>query len=313
MTQPSKTIVFFGNERLATGVTTDVPTLRMLIAEGYNVAAVICNNRDATSRKTRVLEIEEVAQSADIPVLKPDKLRGIADQLKSLNAEIGVLVAYGKIIPEDIISIFPRGIVNIHPSLLPAHRGSIPIESVILDGSKSTGVSLMSLVKEMDAGPVYAQSTVDIAPKSTKSELASELLDVGSEMLRALLPGIISGEVIAKPQDSSLATYDNLISKHDGYIDWTTKSATQIEREVRAYAGWPKSTAKIGQHSVIITECCVSETNLAPGAIKQEDRRLIIGCSSGSLEILKLLPEGKKEMPISAFLAGYGSTLNIKS
>jgi methionyl-tRNA formyltransferase len=157
----SAKIVFFGNERLATGVTTTAPTLQALIDAGYEVCAlVVAQNQSGASRKARKLEVAEIAEQHGIPVLVPAKLDDIAGQLKDYGAEIGILVAFGKIVPQAILDIFPHGIINIHPSLLPKHRGSTPIESAILFGENETGVSLMQLVQKMDAGPVYAQETV---------------------------------------------------------------------------------------------------------------------------------------------------------
>jgi methionyl-tRNA formyltransferase len=186
MIKTSKTIVFFGNERLATGVSTDAPTLEALVKAGYNVAAVVSHYEAGQSRKARVLEIDEVAKRHSIPVHLPEKPEHLAEELKAIGADVGVLVAYGKIVPQSLIDIFPKGIVNIHPSLLPLHRGPIPIESVILDGSSRTGVSIMALAKEMDAGPVYAQSEVKLDGQETKQHLADHLLDVTRGITRHL-------------------------------------------------------------------------------------------------------------------------------
>src|SRR6266404_3328435 len=159
MNKPKK-LVFFGNERLATGVSTDVPTLRALIKAGYEVAAVVSSHTDGVSRNKRGLEIVEVAHAYHIPVLLPEKLEDISQRLIKIDAPAGILVAFGQIIPQPIIDIFPKGIINIHPSLLPKYRGPTPVETVILDGVSQTGVSLMGLSAGMDAGPVYLQAAL---------------------------------------------------------------------------------------------------------------------------------------------------------
>src|SRR6476469_8752817 len=134
-------IVFFGNERIATGVATTAPTLGALLAAGHEVlTVVIAQEPGGKSRKQRPLEIVALANSHNIPVVSPAKLSEIHDQLTQLSPEVGVLVAYGKLVPQSIIDIFPSGIINIHPSLLPAHRGSIPLEAAILAGDSKTGV-----------------------------------------------------------------------------------------------------------------------------------------------------------------------------
>lgn len=308
MKKISETIVFFGNERLATGVTTSAPTLRNLIEAGYTVAAVVSNFERGTSRSARSLEIAEVADEFGIPLLLPDKPMDIKEQLENYGASIGVLVAYGKIIPQSIIDIFPKGIVNIHPSLLPLHRGPTPIESVILDGSTTSGVSIMSLVKSMDAGPIYGQSEVTIDSQPTKQQLADLLLEIGSTMLIELLPGIIQGEIVAVPQDDSAATYDELLSKDAGIIDWE-KPSLQLERQVRAYAQWPKSRTKLAGKDVIITRAHAVSSEQAgckPGDVEAvTDAGIVMVCTaSGSLCIERLKPAGKREMSAKEFLAG---------
>lgn len=304
MTKTSKKILFFGNERLATGVTTTAPTLRALIEAGYEVCAVVLNNDRAVSRKSRTLEVAEVAKQHDIPVLFPDKLKDVSEDLADYQAVAGVLVAYGRIIPQKIIDLFPAGIVNIHPSLLPKHRGPTPIESVVLAGEPETGVSLMKLVREMDAGPVYAQRTISVPGKTSKQALCDKLSKIGSEMLVQNLPHIIDGSLKPQAQDNSEATYDSLINKADGVLDWT-KPAALLEREIRAYAGWPKSRAVIDKHRVIVTEADVKKTSGESGEYTVFNGNLIIHCGVDSLEIRRLQPENKKEMPVEAFLKGY--------
>lgn len=304
MTKPSGTIIFFGNERLATGLGTEALTLRALLENGYNVAAVVANYTPANSRNSRELEVATIAKEHNIPVLLPDRLKSIKDQLVEYNPTIGMLVAYGKIIPQEIIDIFPRGIINLHPSLLPKHRGPTPIESVILQGETKTGVSIMQLAKEMDAGPIFAQAEIELSGTEAKSELAANLLELGSTMIVELLPDILNDTAAALPQDESAATYDQLISKDAGLIDWH-KPAEQLEREVRAFIEWPKSRTTLGTTEVIITKATVTDSELKPGEISAKDRRLLVGTGDQALEILELKPAGKSTMKAAAFLAGY--------
>ncbi len=306
MDKPS--IVFFGNERLATGVTTNTPTLRALIAAGYEIKAVVANFVVGTSRSARQLEIQTLAAEHNIPVLLPSKTIDIINELREFNAEVAVLAAYGKIVPQDIIDVFPGGIINIHPSLLPLHRGSTPIESVILSGEAKTGVSIMKLVKAMDAGPVFGQSEVLLKGNESKQYLADELAEIGSAMLVELLPGIIRGEIVAAPQDDSSATYDTLISKDDCIIDYS-KPALQIEKEIRAYAGWPKSSTKLAGIDVIITSASVTDDSGDPGTYSINGKDLIIYCAVGALNILELKPIGKNSMSAESFIAGYKDRL----
>lgn len=309
MNQPSKTILFFGNERLATGVSTTAPTLQALIHAGYTVAAVISNYEQAASRNARDLEIAEIAKKHNIPLHLPNRPLDIIDQLKTYRAQAAVLVAYGRIVPQSIIDIFPKGIINIHPSLLPLHRGPTPLESVLLSGAEQTGVSIMALSSKMDAGPVYAQTKVMLDGDETKQQLADQLLEIGGAMLIEVLPGILDGSIIAKPQNDELATYDQLLKKSDGLIDWH-KPAVVLQREIRAYRNWPKSFTTLNTIELTILEATVVDLTGPVGTIHIKDNSLVIYCAEQALSVNTLQPAGKKVMPIEAFLTGYGSKLN---
>lgn len=302
-------IVFFGNERIATAVSTNAPILRMLIANGYDVAAIVANNNETISRKSRMLEIEDIANEHGIPFYKPEKLSDMRGMLVELHPDIGVLVAYGKMVPQEIIDIFPHGIVNIHPSLLPKHRGSTPIESVILNGESETGVSLMQIVSEMDAGPVFAVTKIPLRGDETKQELADSLASIGSKMLQDMLPGIISGDILPQGQNHTEATYDPLIQKTGGELDFE-KPAAELEREIRAFAGWPKSHTNIAGREVVITSAHVELGSKLPvGTVFANEKKLCIQTIDGLLVIDSLKPASKPDMPATAFLAGYGRLL----
>lgn len=307
------TVVFFGNERLATGVSTTAPTLQALVQNGYRVAAVIANHEKARSRTQRELEIVSVAHAYHIPVLLPDRLNDIKDDIKNLGAEAAVLVAYGKIVPDEFIRLFPKGIINIHPSLLPAHRGPTPIESAMLQADSKTGVSLMRLASRMDSGPLFAQAKTSLSGLETKQQLADLLAKKGSDMLIEHLPAILEGSLTPQPQDESKATYDRLINKDDGVVDWS-KPVEQIEREIRAFAGWPKSRARLAGKDVIINQAHAtsadSSPNKNPGDIRVSNDSLItIACGRGFLGIDRLTPAGKNEMTSEQFVAGHKNLL----
>lgn len=296
--KPSCKVIFFGNERLSSGFSPNgAPTLQALIDNGYNVAAVVAHHEQATSRKARSLEIQQVAEQRRIPVLLPQKLSEASADIAAFGAGIGVLVAYGKIIPQSIIDLFPKGIVNIHPSLLPKYRGSTPIEQAILDGANETGVSLMQLVKQMDAGPIYAQAKITLKGSETKQRLTTTLLQKGAEMLIKNLPHILDGSLHPTPQDESQATFTRLLTKADSRLDFT-KPATQLEREVRAFAGWPKSRATIFGHDVVVTEARI--------AAHPTDGSLVISAGQQTyLEITTLTAPSGRNMSGADFIRGY--------
>ncbi len=290
-------LVFFGNERLATGLKSTEPlTLKMLIAHHYNVVAVISHYHEGRSRSSRKLEIAEVASKHGIPVLTPSDLLSHKEEVKSFGAQAAILVAYGKIIPQEIIDLFPSGIINIHPSLLPLYRGPTPIEQAILDGVNETGVSIMSLSAGMDTGPVFAQSKVALTGKETKPELASELLELGGRMLIEVLPGILDGSIVARPQDNDQVSITSLIKKQDGLVNWA-KPADVIERKIRAYTGFPKSRTILHGHEVVITAARV--------ALDGSDGSLVVKCTPGWLEVLELIGPSGRTMSGADFLRGY--------
>ncbi|MDL2363596.1 MAG: methionyl-tRNA formyltransferase [Patescibacteria group bacterium] len=297
-------LVFFGNERLATGLSTDAPIFRSLLAEGYDIVGLVVAQKPVSpSRKARNPEIVEVAESNNVPVLAPTKLSEAVDDIKALGADIAVLVAYGKIVPQAILDIFPKGIINIHPSLLPKHRGPTPLESVILSNDSETGVSIMQLAPEMDAGPVYTQKKVSLDGTETKQALADKLIAIGKGLLEQHLPAIIDGTLEPEKQ-SGKPSYDQLIDKSAAILDFN-KDAPELEREVRAYAGWPRSRCKIGTHDIIITQAHVTEGSGVMGTLHLDGNSIGIYAGNGILVFDKLIPPGKKEMDTHSFMAGY--------
>jgi methionyl-tRNA formyltransferase len=305
MQQKLNKILFFGNERLASGVTTTAPVFRGLLAAGYEIAGlVIAQSEFGASRKTREPEIVQAAREHHIPVFQPRLLHEATDQLQACGAEVGVLVAYGKIVPAAILELFPRGIINIHPSLLPRHRGPTPIESIILNGESQTGVSVMQLAIGMDSGPVYAQQAVPLHGTESKAELAASLLELGKDLLLTSLPGILDGSLQPTPQDHTQATYDKLLTKELSVLDWR-KPAMQLAREVRAYLDWPRSRTTLEGVDVIVTAAHAAAGHGQPGELYRNGNELGVHTSDGILVIDSLIPPGKKAMPALAFTAGY--------
>ncbi len=308
--QNSTRLVFFGNEQLATGTHTDAPILHTLIDAGYTIVALILSDNGTRSRNKQTPAVVELAQVHNIPILRPISLREIEAELVESHADAAILAAYGKLVPASVIDIFPGGIINVHPSLLPKHRGSTPIESVLLEGDIETGVSIMQLAQKMDAGPIYGQSSLSINSLS-KQELVSEISDIGATMLCDLLPEILLGTVVAAPQDDSAATYTSRIEKNVRNID-LTKPANLLVREITAYAGWPGSRLIIaGKECAILTAHAVtnSSNTVENKTIFVANKNLYAQTSDGLLSIDTLKPAGKSEMTAQAFLAGHAHLL----
>lgn len=262
-------IVFFGNEKLST--TSD--SVEPLILRATQVAG---------------FEIEQ-------------HVTGTLSELRPHKSTLAVLAAYGRIIPQTVLDQFPLGVINVHPSLLPAHRGSTPIEQTILDGDKKTGVSIMLLTAGMDEGPIFKQKTLHLTGDEDKATLTRRLQQLGAELIQELLPMIATGKLKPRQQPHpSRATYSKKLRKEDGKIDWS-KPAAQIEREVRAFAGWPKSYTVLAGKDVIITVAHVADSS--------DNNPLAIETSQGFLVIDRLKPAGKNDMSATEFLRGYGNKL----
>jgi len=260
-------VVFFGTERESSQV------LGKLIENGIEIIAVV-TKPDSPRGRGQIISspaIKKLAQQRGIPVVQPEKLtRSVilnlfqdpdkqSDNISGFRIEsgmtntIGVLVSYGKIVPKEIIDSFPHGIINIHPSLLPKYRGPSPIETAIANGDSETGVSLMSLSPEMDAGPIYVQEKLALSGKETKPTLYEKLFSVGSDLLINNIDKIISGGLKPVPQDNAHASYTKLLNKNDGVLDPTTMTASECERKVRAYLGFPRTRIPLLGQEVIIT------------------------------------------------------------
>lgn len=296
----SKTIIFFGTEDFS------ATNLQALIDADFDIAAVVTKPDTAKGRSKELVPspVKIIAQNANIPVWQPEKVTDIAKNVQELNNPAGVLVSYGKLIPDEILKLFNPGIINLHPSLLPKYRGPSPIESAIVSGDSETGVSIMQLTHEMDAGPVYSQIKLPLNGNEYADDLYKTLAKKGAKQLVTSLPSILDGSLQAREQNQADVVICQLIEKTDGNIDWN-QPAAQIERKIRAYNIWPKSRTKLGNVEVIITKAHPESGGDTPGKVEIADDKLIVYCGENCLSIDMIQPIGKKEMPIQAFLAGY--------
>lgn len=294
----SRKIIFFGNERLVSGLDhTETPVLTSLIEAGYDIKAVVANDAGTKSRKQKVLEVAEVAAANNIPVHTPHRPMDIYDELAAYGADAGVLVAYGRIVPQKLIDLFPFGIINIHPSLLPKYRGPSPIESAIANGDESTGVSIMALSAKMDAGPVYHQVEYHLPLYEAAPHLSQKLAGLAASELIASLPKIFDGSLAPVPQDESQATYCQLISKDDAQLKPESQTAEQAERLVRAYKAYPRARLNVAGHDLILLEAHVTA---------DQTSSLDVAFADGAyLAIDRLVAPSGKTMDGAAFAKGY--------
>jgi methionyl-tRNA formyltransferase len=257
------------------------------------------DSRGGRGQKTIVPEVKQIVDKHGIAVWQPEKVAEIDTKIANLKPTHGILVAYGKIIPQATIDLFPGGIINVHPSLLPKYRGPSPIESAILNGDSDTGVSIMRLSAGMDAGPIYAQVRIELDGSETRPQLYEQLAQSGADLLLERLPAIIEGWLTPKPQDDKLATYSRLLKKEDGWIDWT-KPAETYEHQIRAFLGFPKSRTKLHGYEVVMTKARVAQS--------ADDGSLVMKCQPGWLEILELTAPSGRSMSGADFLRGYNGS-----
>ena len=304
MTKTSETILFFGSGPVAAA------SLRLL-ARDFRVEAVVTRPRPAHHRGE--VPVLETAEGLGLQVFTASDERELDKLFKKHNfvSPLGVLIDYGIIVSQKVIDYFPLGIINSHFSVLPEWRGADPISFAILSGQESTGVSLMQLTPKLDEGPLLAYGEYQLPPSVTTPELTEHLINFSHLMLKDVIPKYLKDNAAeaAKPgQPQSVSgravSYSRKLTKEDGELDFA-KPADQLEREVRAYAGWPRSRTTIGNIDVVITRAHVAKGCGTPGKLWQQDKQLGVYTAKGVLAIDSLIPAGKKEMPVAAFLAGH--------
>lgn len=300
----SPSIVFFGTGPVA------AKSLELL-AKNFTVEAVITKPRPAHHRgDTPVIDI---AEKLNVPVFTASTKAEI-DELfsqKPVNSELGVLIDFGIIVSQKIIDYFPLGIINSHFSILPDLRGADPITFAILSGQKQTGVSIMQMVAAMDEGPLVGYGEYDLPNDITTPELTEYLIQLSDALLANEIPRIFSGETReGAHQDVTgrKVSYSRRLSKADGEIDWK-KSAIALEREIRAFLGWPGSYTTIAGKEVTITKAHAIDATGTPGKILSTKKKLSVSTADGGLAIDRIKPAGKNEMDIVSFIAGYGKNL----
>ncbi len=309
-------IVFIGTPAFA------VPSLQRLVADGHEVSAVV-THPDRPAGRGRKLTISPLASAAEdlaIPVLKPANLRDaeavalIADLLPEAIAT----VAYGQIIRRNLLDIPPRGVLNVHPSLLPRWRGPSPVPAAILNGDESTGVTIMLMDAGMDTGPILSQREHPIADTDTAGSLLETLSNVAADVLSETLTRWLTGDIEPQPQVDAAATTCSLLRKEDGAIDWSF-SAIDIWRRVRAYNPWPGAFTSLGDESLHVWQAwpLASNSGREPGTVIELEPALheklpafaakaafAVQTSDGLLVVIEAQRSGRKPLPSAELLRG---------
>lgn len=300
-------ILFMGTPPFA------VASLKALCEAGHEVCGVFSQPDRPVGRHQNRFQptpVKEYAASRGIPVYQPEKLRdGTAlSVIQELTPQLIVVAAYGRILPDDILAYPPMGCINVHSSLLPRYRGAAPINWAILNGDRETGVTIMHMASDLDAGDIILQEATPIGPDETAAELYDRLAVLGGELLVRAVEQMAAGRAERTAQDDGEATLAPMLSKELSPMDFT-RPAQALHDQARGLLPWPCAVTELdGVRCKVLKTALTGETSgKAPGSVVQADKRgLKLACGDGSvLEILELQPDGKKAMAATAFLQGH--------
>jgi methionyl-tRNA formyltransferase len=298
-------IVFFGTPEFA------VPTLVRLLESSHTVAAVVSqpDRPRGRGRHLTPTPTKEAAVARGIPVLQPERLKdeGFLSAVTELRPDLGVVAAYGKLLPDRLLQIPRLGMINVHASILPRWRGAAPVHRAVIAGDRETGVTIMRIVTELDAGPTFAMVRRRIDPDESSVEVERDLAVRGSEVLLDVVDQLADERAAETPQDASRATYAPKITKEEGAVEWSLP-AGRLHNLVRGLQPWPLVSARIGGVRVLIhrTALTTATTPDNPGTIvrAEPDRFEVATGDGGVLRLLVVQPEGRRAMSARDFLAG---------
>jgi len=298
-------VAFMGSPEFA------VPCLRA-VAAAHEVVVVVSQPDKPAGRggELRAPAVKVAAQELGLPIIQPKSARNgeLAQALRDARVDVAIVVAYGKILPKDVLEAPPLGCINVHGSLLPKYRGAAPVQWAVIDGEAETGVSIMQLDEGMDTGPVWAERRVAIGPEETSGELLARLAPIGAAALIEALPVIASGTGRPVAQDHARATHAKMLDKTDGAIDWA-QPARAIAARIRGVDPWPGAYATLRGQPIKLFRAIVTERAAEAGAgtVLAIDREGVhVACTGGVVAIREVQAAGKKRMAAQAFASGRG-------
>jgi methionyl-tRNA formyltransferase len=299
-------VVFFGTPQFA------VPSLEQLIQSAHDVVGVVTQPDRPRGRGQKVTDapVKVTAVQHGLPVFQPARLRDpeVKETLTRWAPELGVVAAYGKILPENVLNLPRLGMINVHASLLPRYRGAAPVQRAVIDGMAETGVTIMRMVLDLDAGGMFAKVTRPIGSDETSDIVERDLAHLGASLLLEVIDDLATGRAVEEPQDDSLSTYASKITKEEGLIDWTL-TATDIYNRVRGLYPWPHAFSYLNGERLIVMRSHVAPepTSADPGTIVDVSSGAISVATGhgGRLAIDDVQPEGRRAMKVRDYLAGH--------
>ena len=301
--EKSPRLVFFGTPAFV------VPVLEKLVTSGYKLCAIVTAPDKPVGRKQLITPspVKQWGKTHGIRVFHPEKLDDVfSAQLQSLKPDAGIISAYGKIIPKGTLGVFSKGVLNLHPSLLPRWRGPSPVQTAIAAGDKETGVTLMLTDEEMDHGSILAHKSITLEGTETGGSLTEELFKMGADLLITLLSDFLAGNISPQSQDHSHATYTKLLTRDRGHIDWS-RDAESIAVMVRAYDPWPGTFTEVeGLGRLKIFPLVIADTSMGPpGQFFEKDGKLAVYCGKGALLLEHVQLGGGRPISGKDFLRGH--------
>jgi len=296
-------IIFFGTADFA------LPSLQALVNDELFKIILVVTQSDKPSGRKQLLTVSPVkllAKNFDLPISQPQKISEITFDLKKLNPDLIIVVAYAQILPEIILNLPKYGCLNVHGSLLPKYRGASPIQTALLNNDKQTGTTIIKMDKGLDTGAILAQSPLPILVNDNAGSLHDKLAKLSSQLLIPTIKKYLDGKIKPRPQDNNLASYAPKLKKSDGLINWN-KTASENESFIRAMSPWPSAWTwwKGKQIKIVSVQHLPLEINsYKPGKIFIYNSGLVIQCGKDALIIKKLQLEGKKELSSEEFLRG---------
>jgi methionyl-tRNA formyltransferase len=299
-------IVYFGTPEFA------VPTLLALLASRHPVVAVVSQPDRPKGRghHLRPAPTKQVAETHGLTILQPVKLKDDAflHAIEALQPDLGVVAAYGRILPDALLGIPRFGLINVHASLLPAYRGAAPVHRAVIAGEHETGVSIMRIVRELDAGPVFATTRMLIDEDATSPDVERRLAELGAQLLVDVVEHIAAGRSVEVPQDHARATHAPKIAREEGAIDWSLP-AERIHNLVRGLQPWPMVSIWLDGARQLLhrTRVSTERANAPPGTVvaASHGRLAIASGGQGVVDVLSIQPEGRRAMTAAEFLAGH--------
>jgi methionyl-tRNA formyltransferase len=305
-------IAFFGTPDFA------VPTLSALLGSRHEIVAVVSQPDRPRGRghKLQPTPVKAATGSA-APVLQPDRIRDEAflQAIAAMQLDLGVVAAYGKILPDRLLALPRLGMINVHASLLPEYRGAAPVHRAVIDGKEETGVTIMRVVRELDAGPMLAKATHRIDPQDTTPVVERALAERGAPLLLSFVEALAAGAATETEQDPAAATYAPKIVKSEGAIDWLLPAA-RIHNLVRGLQPWPLVSVRIYGHRYLVhrTEQTHERTTAPPATVVEAAGETLSVATSDSevLKIIEIQPEGRRAMRARDFLAGHALAVGAR-